>query len=253
MKNYLTHSLEISKMKNNLILQLPVIPISQLFSNCEPSQAFLDTLYLTQHYHSKSNQMNIIPIPVKRDNSADQPRYEVLANHHIFFALKKAQYPFARCLSLNRPDEEPETWQAELQVKPAKLNITAMDQENLQQVFTYLAKKENCLAKLLSHGELIQALAEHPSRPYWSSWDPIKALAKAGQASITKKHMDCLEKYFYFKPQPLPKLCINTVSEGELSRHLHILPLEIGVGELIQALAKHPGRLYWSSWDPSKL
>ena len=81
----------------------------------------------------------------------------------------------------------------------------------------------------------------------------IKALAKAGQASITKKHMDCLEKYFYFKPQPLPKLCINTVSEGELSRHLHILPLEIGVGELIQALAKHPGRPYWSSWDPIKV
>jgi len=201
-------------MQNNLILQLPIIPVNQLFSTCETSQDLLDTLCLTQHYRANSDQMNIIPIPVKRDNSADQPRYEVLANHHIFFSLKKAQCPLARCLSLNRPEEQPEIWQAELQVEPAKLNVASSNQEELHEAFAYLTKREKGLAKLLSHGELIQALANHPSRPYWSSWDPIKALAKSHKVTITKKHTNCLDNYFCFVPQLLPRLCINTSAHG---------------------------------------
>ncbi|MXW12417.1 MAG: hypothetical protein F4Z73_06040 [Synechococcus sp. SB0668_bin_13] len=198
--------------------------------------------------------MNIIPIPVKRANSADQPRYEVLANHHIFFALKKAQCPLARCLSLNRPEEQPEIWQAELQVEPAKLNVASINQEELHEAFAYLAKREKGLAKLLSHGELIQALANHPSRPYWSSWDPIKALAKSHKVTITKKHTNRLDTYFSFAPQSLPRLCINTVSAEELSRHLHILPLEIGVvDQLSHQLSGSPSRPYWRDFkDVSK-
>ena len=233
-------------MQNNHILQLPVIPLHQLFSTCETPQALLETIYLTQYYRVNPDQINTIPIPVKCDNSADHPRYEVLANHHIFFARKKAQCPLACCLSLNRPEDYTEIWQIELQIQPGKPNIAAMNQEEIQQAFDYLVKREKVLHKLLSHGELIQALVEHPGRPYWSSWEPLKTLAKARKISITKRHTDCLDNYFRLDPQPLPRLCINTIPAEDLSRHLQVLPLETGgADQLFHRLSGSPSRRYW--------
>ncbi|KKZ11303.1 MAG: hypothetical protein TE42_08235 [Candidatus Synechococcus spongiarum SP3] len=124
-----------------------------------------------------------------------------------------------------------------------------MNQEELQQIFTYLIKREKVLAKLLSHEELIQALADQPGRLYWSSWDSLKALAKTHKVTITKKHMDCLDNYFRFDPQPLPSLCINTISAEELSRHLNIFPLEKGkANQLSLRFSSSPSRPYWRNF-----
>ena len=114
------------------------------------------------------------------------------------------------------------------------------------QVFNHLAQNEKVLAKLLKRAELIQALAEHPGRPYWSSWEPLKTLAKARKVSITKRHVDCLGNYFCFDPQPLPSLCINTIPAEDLNRHLHVLPLETGgADQLFHRLSGSPSRRYW--------
>ncbi|MYF36675.1 MAG: SAP domain-containing protein [Synechococcus sp. SB0678_bin_12] len=100
--------------------------------------------------------------------------------------------------------------------------------------------------KLLGHEGLIQDLAEHPGRPYWSSWDSLKALGKSYKVSITKKHTDCLDNYFRFDPQPLPSLSINVAPAEDLSRHLYILPLGTGsADQLSHQLSGSPSRLYW--------
>lgn len=158
-----------------------------------------------------------------------------------------ARLPFA-CASEPARARNPGLWQAELQLKdqPVTFNIAALDSVDLAQVFGHLDQNEKRLANLLKRAEIIQALAKHPSRPYWSSWDPIKALAKSHKVTITKKHTDCLDNYFCFAPQPLPRLCINTVSLEELSRHLNTFPLEIGKAEkLSHQLSGSPSRPYW--------
>ena len=246
-------------MTTNLIVQLSVIATDQLFSTPETCKPSLETIYLTQRYRDNPEAMNTIPIPVCADSGPTMPlptvvtkrRYEVLGNHHIFFARQKAQCPFALCLRLNQPERNPALWQAELQSKnqPERFDITTLDTIDLAQVFNYLAQNEKGLATLIRRKELIQALAEHPSRPYWSSWDPLKALAKLRKVSITKKHTDCFGDYFYFDPQCLPKLYINTVSTEEISRHLNIIPLETGfINQLSHRLSGSPSRLYWRNF-----
>ncbi|MXZ82379.1 MAG: hypothetical protein F4Z10_01515 [Synechococcus sp. SB0666_bin_14] len=97
--------------------------------------------------------------------------------------------------------------------------------------------------------QLSRLLPGSPGRPYWSSWDPIKALAKSYKVTITKKHTNCLDNYFSFAPQPLPSLCINTVSSEELSRHVNIFPLETGEAEkLSHQLSGSPSRPYWRNF-----
>ena len=249
-------------MKTNLIVQLSVISTDQLFSTLEAGDASPETLYLTQRYRANPEAMNTIPIPVRADSAPVLPlptvtikrRYQVLANHHIFFARKRAQCPFVLCLCLNQPEQNPHLWQAELQSKsqPIKFNISTMEPGDLVQAFGYLSRSEKGLATLRGQKELIQAVAEHPGRPYWSSWDPIKALAKSRKVSMTPKQTACLDHYFFFDPQALPRLCINTASAEELGAHLPLLPLAKGLRELIQAVAEDPGRPYWSSWYPIK-
>ena len=240
-------------MQIDSIIQILEVSMDQLSSTCETFESPLDMLCLTQHYRANPEIMNTILIPVKSVSSPTlslsrvTPRrhYEVLGNHHVFFARKKAQCPLARCLCLNRPEEQTEIWQTELQIRPGRPNIAAMNQEEIQQAFDYLIKREKVLHKLLSHGELIQALVEHPGRPYWSSWEPFKALAKARKVSITKRHTDCLDNYFCLDPQPLPSLCINTIPAEDLNRHLHVLPLERGADQLFHRLSGSPSRRYW--------
>lgn len=209
-------------MSTNLILELLEIPMDQLSSSCETFEAPLDMIYLTQrltrHYCANPETMNTILIPVKSINSpisslsrvAPRRHYEVLGNYHIFFARKKAQCPLARCLCLNRPEEQTEIWQAELQIQPGRPNITAMNQEELQQAFDYLVKeklgkREKVLPDLLSHKELIPELVDDHSRSYWRSWQPFKALAKTLIPSkIEKRHTERLNQYFCFTPAPPP-------------------------------------------------
>ncbi|MDE0647947.1 MAG: hypothetical protein F4162_08530 [Synechococcus sp. SB0676_bin_10] len=146
------HQLFEKKMTTNLIVQFSVIATNQLFSTPKTCKPSLEIIYLSQHYRDNPEAMNTIPIPVCTDSGPTMPlpavatkrRYEVLANHHIFFARQKAQCPLAPCLRLNQPDRNPGLWQAELQSKsqPAKLNITAMNQEELLEAFDYLVKRE---------------------------------------------------------------------------------------------------------------
>ncbi|KKZ14610.1 MAG: hypothetical protein TH68_04420, partial [Candidatus Synechococcus spongiarum 142] len=169
------------KMTTNLIVQLSIIGINELFSTSEVCKPSLETIYLTQHYSVNPEAMNTIPIPVCADSTPTLPlptvaikrRYKVLANHHIFFARQKALCPFALCLRLNQPERKLDLWQAELQSRdhPVKFNIAALGSVDLVQVFDCLAQNEQGLTKLLTRAELIQVLAEHPGRPYWSSWD----------------------------------------------------------------------------------
>ena len=237
----------------DLITSLSIIPVNQLSSDND-SYLILQILSLTQKYRKNPRKMNAIPIPVIDITPPAPPIptvaikrcYKILANHHIFFARQRAQCPSALCLQLNHPEQHMDVLKTELQIQPAKLNIAAMNQEELQQAFAYLIKKEKVVAKLLNHREMVRALAEHPGRPYWSSWEPLKTLAKARKVSITKRHTDCLDNYFCFDPQPLPSLCINTIPAEDLSRHLHILSLETGsVDQLSQWLSDSPSRLYW--------
>ena len=253
-------------MTTNLIVQLSVIAIDQLSSTVgeyQPSQE-LEAIYLAQHYRSDPRAMNTIPIPVCADSTPTLPlptvelkrRYKVLGNHHIFLARHKAHCPFALCLRLNQPEQDPQVWQAELQNRsqPIKFSISTLEENDLAPVFDHLARYEKGLATLLSRKELSQALAQHPGRPYWSSWDPLKALAKSLNVSITKKHTDCLDNYFSFDPQPLPSLCINTASEEEINQRLQMLPLtQKAVDTLSVQLSNSPSRPYWSSWDPLKV
>ncbi|MYG46706.1 MAG: hypothetical protein F4157_04905 [Synechococcus sp. SB0675_bin_6] len=58
-----------------------------------------------------------------------------------------------------------------------------------------------------------------------------------------------MDNYFSFAPQPLPSLCINTVSSEELSRHVNIFPLETGEAEkLSHQLSGSPSRPYWRNF-----
>ena len=247
-------------MKTNPTVQLLEIPMDQLSATCETLEFSLQMLYLIQQYRANPETMNTILIPVKRIHPPAHPsfrvparrHYEVLGNYHIFFARKKAQCSLARCLCLNRPEEQYEIWQTELQsLSPGKPSITIMDQEELQQAFAYFTKKEKrqrVLTSLLSNRKFIQQLAKHPTRPYWSSWDPVKALAKSlkPSLSITKKHTDHLENYFHVNPQPLPRLCINTASAEALNRHLHIFLMDAAkAAELSHQLSRSPSRPYW--------
>jgi len=210
-------------MNTSLVVELLEIPMDQLSSSCKTFESPLDMIYLTQrltqHYYANPEIMNTILIPVKRINSPASslsrvtPRrhYEVLGNYHIFFARKKAQCPLARCLCLNRSEEQTdEIWQTELQIQPGKPNITAMNQEELQQAFDYLikeklGKREKVLPDLLNHEELIPKLVNDSSRPYWSSWKPFEALAQTLVSSkIDKRHTDYLDQYFCFTPAPTP-------------------------------------------------
>lgn len=227
-------------MGKDLAIELSNLPVSQLFSELDDSQAELasmSVLYLAQQYGQNPDSINRIPIPVipAIDSSlstthlpavAQQRRYKVLHNHHIFFARQKARCPFALCLRLNQPDQHPDLWRAELQltIPSAKPNITTMNREELQQAFAYCIKREKSLTKLLGHGELIQELAKHPGRPYWSSWQPLKDLAKNLKlpTRITKTHTDHLDKYFCLDSQPLAKLCINKASSEELKHQSSI-------------------------------
>ena len=84
-------------MTTNLIVQLSVIAIDQLFSTSEVCKPSLETIYLSQHYSANPEAMNTIPIPVSADSTPTLPlptvaikrRYKVLANHHIFLLAKK--------------------------------------------------------------------------------------------------------------------------------------------------------------------
>ena len=261
-------------MKTNLIVQLLEISMDQLSSNCEELESPLDMICLTQHYRANPETMNTILIPVKSVNSptlslsrvAPRHHYEVLGNHHIFFARKKAQCPLVRCLCINRPEEQTEIWQAELQIQPSrKPNITTMNEEELQQAFAYLCKKEErILAKLLSHSDLVPKLVNDPGRPYWSSWEPFKALAKTViSGKIEKRHTDRLEEYLRCDPQPLEKLPINTASEEKLRHQIRVFLSKLEARqkvltnllkheELIPKLVNDPDRIYWSSWEDFK-
>ena len=210
-------------MKTNFITQVLQISMDRLSSTCKIFESPLDVLYLAQHYRANPKIMNTVLIPVKSVSSLtssfsiEPPRrhYEVLANHHIFFALKKAQCRHALCLFLSGPEEQTEIWQTELQIQPGKPNITAMNQEELQQAFDYLikeklGKREKVLPDLLNHEELIPKLVNDSSRPYWSSWKPFRDLAQTLVSSrIHKGHTERLSRYFRIDPRisPVP----NTV------------------------------------------
>ena len=262
-------------MKTDFVVELLEISMDQLFSNCEETES-LDIIYLAQYYRANPKAMNTILIPVKSVNSptlslsrvAPTHHYQALGNHHIFFARKKAQCPLARCLCLNRPEEQDEIWKTELQIQPGRPNITTMNQEELQEAFDCLikSKRGKSLAKLLSHKKLTQILVDDPSLPYWPSLEPLKALASENPETVSrveKKHIDCLDQYFRCDPQPLPpKLCINTASAEALRRHIKISLRGLGAREkvlprlfhhgelLIQALVDDLTRHYWHSWQP---
>ncbi|KKZ10049.1 MAG: hypothetical protein TQ37_09995 [Candidatus Synechococcus spongiarum 15L] len=258
----------------NPMVDLVRLPLRNLGS-ARPPEPDPTQLVLAHTYADEGDAMNTInatntiPIIVKKVSSPETSNdneksyhYEVIAQHHIFFALQQAQCTWAMCLRLSETESAADLWKIELGIEPPTFNLCSIKLEqpqqykDLQQYLKQIKHKEKKILSRLQIDSLVKKLAEDPTRAYWESLEPLRSL----KVGIGKKTLDTLANYFSAEPEPsrpLEKLCINTASQEALIDQFKRLCMEPEGGGLkkldlsrlsyiCESIIADTDRVYWS-------